>query len=84
VVNNRGVLDWAPLLMYNVFIMKNLKKNHHMKKVRSKFNPNDIFYTDTSWDTKEVDGVTFLYVIKNNNTKETPKLMRKDSLEYIH
>ncbi len=55
-----------------------------MKKVRSKFNPNDIFYTDTSWDTKEVDGVTFLYVIKNNNTKETPKLMRKDSLEYIH
>ncbi len=54
-----------------------------MKKVRSKFNPNDIFYTDTSWDTKEVDGVTFLYVIKNIATKETPKLMRKDSLEFV-
>lgn len=81
--NNSGTIDLVPLLLYNTFIMKKLKKTHHIKKVCSKFNPNDIFYTDTSWDTKEVDGVTFLYVIKSINTKETPKLMRKDSLEYI-
>ena len=32
-------------------------------------------------ETKEVDGVEFVYVVKNIGLRETPKLMRKDSLE---
>ena len=34
-------------------------------------------------EVKEIDGVQFVYVIKNTGIRETPKLMRKDSLEYI-
>jgi hypothetical protein len=62
---------------------KQFKSVHQLKKVRSKFNPTDIFYTDSSWETKEVDGVVFIYVIKNVGLRETPKLMRKESLEVI-
>lgn len=54
-----------------------------MKKVRSKFNPNEIYYTLSDWGTKEVEGVTFIYVIKNIGVRETPKLMKKDSLEFV-
>ena len=53
-----------------------------MRKVRVLANK-DIYYTDTAWETKEIDGVKFIYVIKNIGVRETPKLMRKDSLEYI-
>ena len=71
--------------MYNLFIMskKQFKPFNQLKKVRSKFNPTDIFYTDSSWETKEVDGVVFIYVIKNVGIRETPKLMRKESLEFV-
>ena len=71
--------------MYNLFIMskKQFKPFNQLKKVRSKFNPTDIFYTDSSWETKEVDGVVFIYVIKNIGIRETPKLMRKESLEVV-
>jgi hypothetical protein len=62
---------------------KQFKSVHQLKRVRSKFNPTDIFYTDSSWETKEVDGVVFIYVIKNVGLRETPKLMRKESLEVI-
>ena len=34
-------------------------------------------------EIKEIDGVQFVYVIKNTGIRETPKLMRKESLEYI-
>jgi len=62
---------------------KQFKPFNQLKKVRSKFNPTDIFYTDSSWETKEVDGVVFIYVIKNIGIRETPKLMRKESLEVV-
>jgi hypothetical protein len=62
--------------------MKN-KAKPVMKKVRSKFNPNEIYYTLSDWGTKEVEGVTFIYVIKNIGVRETPKLMKKDSLEFV-
>ena len=35
------------------------------KKVRAK-NGTDIFYTDPKWDTKEIDGVTFIAVCKDH------------------
>ena len=52
-----------------------------MKKVRVK-TTHEVYYV-CSPETKEIDGVTFVYVIKNIGIREIPKLMRKDSLEYI-
>lgn len=51
-------------------------------KVRP-LNTTDIYYTSPSWEHKEVDGVKFVYVVRNFSKMEFPKLMRKDSLEYI-
>ena len=62
---------------------KAMKQRAPIRKVRSKYNPNDMYYTSTDWGTKEIDGVKFVYVIKNIGIRETPKLMRRDSLEYM-
>ena len=53
-----------------------------MRKVRVIAN-GDIYHTVSDWETKEVDGVKFIYVIKNIGIRETPKLMRRDTLEYL-
>ena len=53
-----------------------------MRKVRVIANKEE-YYTDNRWETKEIDGVKFIYVIKNIGIRETPKLMRRDSLEYL-
>lgn len=53
-----------------------------MRKVRVITN-GEIYYTDNRWETKDIDGVKFIYVIKNIGIRETPKLMRKDSLETV-
>ena len=62
--------------------IKRLRELESLKRVRV-IPSGDIYYTDKSWETKEVDGVVFVYVIKNNGNREMPKLMRKDSLEYV-
>ena len=62
--------------------IKRLRELESLKRVRV-IPSGDIYYTDKSWETKEVDGVVFVYVIKNNGNREIPKLMRKDSLEYV-
>lgn len=63
--------------------MKTAKKQT-LRKVRSHTN-HDIYYTYTHWETKEIDGVTFIPVVKNPPSHQTQTLhyMRKDSLEYI-
>ena len=48
--------------------------------MRNVFRKDEIYYA-LPGEVKEVDGVEFLYVIKNIGIRETPKLMRKDSLE---
>lgn len=58
------------------------KQNIFFRKVRPR-NGTEIYYTSPHWQTKEVDGVTFVYVVKSPDLKETPKLMRKDSLETV-
>lgn len=58
------------------------KKEIVFRKVRPR-NGTDVYYTSPSWETKEVDGVVFVYVVKNKELRETPKLMRKDSLETL-
>ena len=62
--------------------MRKVKVVPFMRKVRVIAN-GDIYHTDNSWETKEIDGVKFIYVIKNIGIRETPKLMRRDTLEYI-
>ena len=53
-----------------------------MRKVRVIAN-GDIYHTVSDWETKEVDGVKFIYVIKQVGVRETPKLIRKDSVEFV-
>ena len=68
-------------------MMKNFRKPQTQgiwKPVRSKTNP-DIYYTYTSWDDHEIDGVTFIPAVKEMNSNRTQqiKYLRKDSIEYV-
>jgi hypothetical protein len=61
--------------------MKTQKSKQIIKKARVK-TTQEIFYVCAP-EIKEIDGVQFVYVIKDIGIRDTPKLMRKDSLEYI-
>ena len=61
--------------------MKTLTEKEPIK-MRSKIRMDETYYV-LPVPSKEVDGVEFVYVIKNIGIREVPKLMRKDSLEYI-
>ena len=61
--------------------MKNYSK-HQIRKVRVRAT-SEVYYTDTAWETKEIDGIKFIPVVKNITIRETPKLMRKDTLEFL-
>jgi len=53
-------------------------------KVRNKFSLTEIYYTYSNWPSKDIDGITFLPVVKSYPTHEmtqTIHYMRKDSLE---
>jgi hypothetical protein len=55
-------------------------------KLRNKISVTDIYYTYQHWAPREIDGVTFLPVVKTEpNHAKTQQLhyMRKDSLEKI-
>lgn len=63
-----------------------MKKNTSkpvLKKVRPLGNLEDIYYTYSNWETKMIDGIEYIYVIKNIGMRDYPKLMRKDNLEVI-
>lgn len=62
-----------------------MKKNTKpiLKKVRPLGNLEDIYYTYSNWDPKLIDGVEYVYVVKNTGIRDTPKLMRKDNLETV-
>jgi hypothetical protein len=55
-----------------------------LKKVRSKTNQ-DIYYTYSNWATNEIEGITFIPVFKDSETKSTQVIyyMRKDNVEYV-
>ena len=56
-----------------------------LKKVRSKTN-SDIYYTYSNWSTNEIDGITFIPVVKSMPShSKTQQLhyLRKDSLEAV-
>ena len=62
-----------------------MKKNNKpiLKKVRPLGNLEDIYYTYSNWESKIIDGVEYVYVIKSTVMRDTPKLMRKDNLETV-
>ena len=70
-------------LLYN-YIMKKVKSV--IKKVRAR-NGTDIYYTISTWPTKEIDGVTFIPVTKEHpdDSRQTSILhwMKKDNMEYV-
>ena len=68
-----------PFFAYIILIMKTEKST--IKKVRVK-TTQETYYVYGP-EVKEIDGVQFVYVIKNIGIRETPKLMRKDSLEFV-
>ena len=55
-----------------------------LKKVRSKTNSN-IYYTYSNWETREIEGVTFIPVVKQMPSDKTQVTfyMRKDNLEVV-
>ena len=50
--------------------------------MRNKLNPSE-FYWLLPEQTKEIDGVQFVAVLRNIAIRETPFWMRKDSLEKV-
>ena len=53
-------------------------------KLRNRFTVTDIYYTFTHWHPKEIEGVTFLPVVKkepSHTESQIVHFMRKDSLE---
>ena len=53
-------------------------------KMRNRISVTDIYYTFANWPSKEIEGVTFLPVMKNDpshNATQVLHYMRKDSLE---
>ncbi len=62
--------------------MKKVKKVKPLiRKVRSKSNF-DTYYTSSTWENKEIEGVTFIPVTKDVNSKQIHYL-RKDNVEYV-
>ena len=77
----RGLVANPLSLNYN-YIMKN---KPIIKKVRSKTN-SEIYYTWSNWETKEIDGVTFIPVVRNppDGLKlQQTFYMRKENLEFV-
>jgi hypothetical protein len=52
-------------------------------KLRNRFTVTDVYYTFANWPSKEIEGITFLPVVKNEPSNKTQDVhyMRKDSLE---
>lgn len=65
--------------------MKNFRKDPgQLKKVRPKAT-SEVYYTYSQWDTKDIDGVTFLAVVKEKPSNKLQQIhyMRKDNMEFI-
>jgi hypothetical protein len=61
-------------------------KEHKPVKMRNKISLQEVYYTYTHWPVREIDGVSFLPVVKELPTNQkTPTIhyIRKDSLEKV-
>jgi hypothetical protein len=62
-----------------------MKNEPKLIKYQNLAQPDVVFYAFSNWHTKEIDGVTFLSVVKNppsHNTQIT-HWIRKDSLKRV-
>ena len=73
-----------PYICVILYTMKNVKIKPLLKKVRSKTN-SDTYYTFSNWDTKEIEGVTFIPVVKDLPSEKLQHTfwLRKDNVEYV-
>ena len=66
--------------------MRNVKKKLDVtKKIQTRITK-DLYYTNSSWPIKEIDGVEFIAVTKSppeSNKPQNLHYLRKDSIEYI-
>jgi len=64
--------------------MKTVKIKPLLKKVRSKTN-SDTYYTFSNWDTREIEGITFIPVVKDLPSEKLQHTfwLRKDNVEYV-
>ena len=62
--------------------MKKITQKPKLIKVRNTLNPDEIYWSFPG-ETKDIDGVTFIPVIKNMGIRDTPFWMRKDSMEIV-
>jgi hypothetical protein len=71
--------------VYNgIIMMKNVKKPQ-IRKVRNRLHQDEIYYTYTNWETKEIDGVQFIPVVKQPQEQKLQQIhyMKKDNMEFI-
>ena len=73
-----------PYICVILYTMKTVKIKPLLKKVRSKTN-SDTYYTFSNWDTREIEGVTFIPVVKEVPSEKLQHTfwMRKDNVEYV-
>jgi hypothetical protein len=73
-----------PYICVILYTMKNVKIKPLLKKVRSKTN-SDTYYTFSNWDTREIEGVTFIPVVKEVPSEKLQHTfwLRKDNVEYV-
>jgi hypothetical protein len=65
--------------------MKNQTKPQ-IRKVRNKLHHDEIYYTYSNWELKEIDGIPFIPVVKslpNNLKTQAIHYMKKDNMEYV-
>jgi len=67
--------------MYTYYIMKKVTKKPQLIKVRNRVDK-EVYWTFPG-ETRDIDGVTFIPVIKNVGIRETPLWMRKDTMEQV-
>ena len=71
-------------MLFN-YVDKNMMKQKLITLCNT-FAPTEKYYTYSHWETKDIDGVTFLAVVKQPPTQEKTQMlhyMRKDSLKEL-
>lgn len=60
-------------------------KKPYIQKFRSKLN-SEVYYTWSNWETKDIDGVAFLAVVRDvpdNSKLQQIYYMKKDNMELV-
>lgn len=59
-------------------------KTRNLKKMCSVIHPNEVYYTSPEWESRDIDGITFILVSKSKEVnRDSLKYIRKDSLRQI-